>query len=369
MHPLVFISHTGMDGIKELFGWPTRWFLQDILRVQAFLDDGGSEPGRENMLAVMEPAYRCTHALVILSPNFRRRRFPVMELNTFIDRSTNEPAFKIIPALWSLSNAHGYNDSVDERSWTRSRYHDPASFLIKQLLPTLLRCLGRDETSETELTNHLLTYISSHRGTVTIPVDLENFFRRFSGNLVANLTEDANVMNPETSNETTSSSVFISHTFRVETTRVFTVELYNQLTARGVSCFLDRMSLPVGEHWERRIISEVTGCPVLVALLTSEFFRRHWCVKELDLAISLHHKIIPIFFEPMSLDMLASEEFRHDFFACHGRDATTVAWYDKTQRLSDYQAEFCAGSNAVPSQPLIEKIERLAREHRLNHEV
>ena len=85
--------------------WKAFWMIQ------------GAEVGRETTLAVMQPAHRCTHAVVILSPNFRKRRYPVMELNTFSDRAAAQPDFRLIPFLWNITDASEYSSSIDNRIW------------------------------------------------------------------------------------------------------------------------------------------------------------------------------------------------------------------------------------------------------------
>jgi len=92
----VFLSHTGRDGVKEDIARPTHWFLQNVLNIDAFLDDEDAIWSDGKMRALIEHAYRCTHALVILSPSFRQQRYCIMELNTFMSRSD----VHVMPALW-----------------------------------------------------------------------------------------------------------------------------------------------------------------------------------------------------------------------------------------------------------------------------
>lgn len=70
---LVFISHTGRDGVKEELARPTSWFLTEILEIETFLDDGGMQWGQDKMQALARAAYQCTHALVLFSPSFRKQ--------------------------------------------------------------------------------------------------------------------------------------------------------------------------------------------------------------------------------------------------------------------------------------------------------
>ena len=53
--------------------------------------------------AIAKPAYQCTHAIIIITPSFRSREYPVRELNTFMERTVdpNDP-FESTVILWNV---------------------------------------------------------------------------------------------------------------------------------------------------------------------------------------------------------------------------------------------------------------------------
>lgn len=177
--PYVFLSHTGKDSVKDEIARPTHWFLTRICGVKAFLDDVDASPGIEKTLAMLEPAYRCTHAIVLLSDKYRSRKYCVQELNTFILRYRQEPRtkFRIIPALWRLENSQGYAEVLHELITIRVDSHSSASrFMIDTLWPKLLGVLKQDIMDPEALQEHLVNYVQEHRGRKwAIPMCLESF--------------------------------------------------------------------------------------------------------------------------------------------------------------------------------------------------
>ena len=177
--PYVFLSHTGKDNVKEEIARPTHWFLTNHCAVKAFLDDSSTQPGMEKSLALLEPAYRCTHALVLLSPTFRSRRYCVQELNTFVSRFQQETdgSFHLIPALWMLSNTRGYADFMHELIWLKDSENAAAGdYMVFSLWPRLRKELGLEPMHELALEEMLVKYENTHRGQKrAIPACLESF--------------------------------------------------------------------------------------------------------------------------------------------------------------------------------------------------
>ena len=95
----IFVSHTGQDGAKEEIARPTHWLLTKKLGAEAFLDDENATPGDGTVKVLIEPAYKCSHAVVIISPSFRKRRCCVQELNTFMARRRRGDGICVIPVL------------------------------------------------------------------------------------------------------------------------------------------------------------------------------------------------------------------------------------------------------------------------------
>lgn len=188
--PLVFLSHTGRDGVKEEICRPTHWFLTHKVfgnnngnQGQVFFDDASMPAGQEKTLCLLQQAHRCTHAVVILSPSFRYRKYCVMEINTFMVRRfvKRNDNLTVIPVLWNLDQAHGYAPAVQELGWIASRgLRDPADFMVEVLWPFLMKQFAKGATSESTYKAWLVDYVTSHRGRgrVAIPPALERFCAR-----------------------------------------------------------------------------------------------------------------------------------------------------------------------------------------------
>ena len=177
--PLVFLSCTDRDAVKGEIARPTHWFLTSILEVEAFLDEYDTEAGSPVVEALVRPANTCTHALVILSPSFRKREFCVRELNTFMARLRSKDGISIIPALWLTENVEGYHRDVDKLIWVGDKEtRDPATYMVHTLWPVLVRQLGGTEIGTELLEKRLVQYVQSQRGlTCSIPSSLERFAR------------------------------------------------------------------------------------------------------------------------------------------------------------------------------------------------
>jgi GTPase SAR1 family protein len=176
----VFISQTGRDGSKEEIARPTSWFLNSICDVKTFLDATDINPGHDKTSEVMQPAYQCTHALVIISPKYCTRRFCVQELNTFMKRRQREPNFRVIPVLWRIDNVDGYHREVDELAWIADgRHNTPESFLLNVLWPKLLHVFDRPKLSYMELKQELVKYIKEHFGVGDMPFCFQRFLRDY----------------------------------------------------------------------------------------------------------------------------------------------------------------------------------------------
>lgn len=86
----VFISHTGTGRIKSDIALPTYWLLTKKCNVEAFLDAETLGPGRDVDGNLAKEAYRCTHALCIISAEYRESKYCIKELNTFMKRLSEE---------------------------------------------------------------------------------------------------------------------------------------------------------------------------------------------------------------------------------------------------------------------------------------
>lgn len=179
--PYFFLSHNGKDA-KEHIARPSHWFLEKILKVKAFMDDAVMAPGEDKMLSLLKPAHQCTHAVVVLSPSFRKSEYCVKELNTFMERHDRRDGIRVIPALWRVDNVEGYAEDLDRIVWLRSNSetNDAADYLVSILWPAIMRSLGREPYDQPKLERFLTQYVTKHRTHISIPVSLERLAARRS---------------------------------------------------------------------------------------------------------------------------------------------------------------------------------------------
>ena len=155
------------QGIKELIARPTHWFVKSVLELEAFLDDEDAEGFVHS--AIAKPAYQCTHAVIIITPSFRNRKYPVLELNTFMERTVdpNDP-FEPTIIFWNIEDeairefAPVLNQYIFKKS---SRDQTTVGdFLVSRLWPYLtkrLRGLGNEMTRQ-QLEGKLAEYVREH---------------------------------------------------------------------------------------------------------------------------------------------------------------------------------------------------------------
>jgi hypothetical protein len=137
--PSIFISHAGIDS-RECIARPTHWFLVNCLEIETFFDEHDMIWGDKIDQSLGELAYGCTDALVILSPNFRRKKYCVSELNTFVfRRDINEDGIVVLPVLWKLEELSGYSVAISKSVWVKGGSDDPALFLTQTLWPHLTK--------------------------------------------------------------------------------------------------------------------------------------------------------------------------------------------------------------------------------------
>jgi TIR domain len=99
---------------------------------------------------------------------------------------------------------------------------------------------------------------------------------------------------------------FISHTGQDNDNGInaasFATHLAERLGRAGISSFLDHKSLKPGEDWSDDINHHAQHSSVMVVVLSRSYFQRYWCMRELDLAISMTRQqqnqitILPVYY-------------------------------------------------------------------------
>ena len=91
----VFISHTGPDS-----GWLAAWLHRELTAngLRAFLDEKSISAGTEWSEELRRAVWTCRVFIVLVSPGFFLRQWPVLELRTALRRAAEQPpAITIMP--------------------------------------------------------------------------------------------------------------------------------------------------------------------------------------------------------------------------------------------------------------------------------
>ena len=88
---------------------------------------------------------------------------------------------------------------------------------------------------------------------------------------------------------------FLSHTGQDAGVTTFIDYLSAELTHRNLPYFYDVESLRLASKWPDEIRLALGNCKVFVAVLTPTYFKRYWCMYELDKAVEAKKSIIPVY--------------------------------------------------------------------------
>jgi len=98
----IFLSHAGMekDFVEQLYE-----YLDNIYPGRVFFDkDSGSLPHGENFAYhILHAAQNCEVAVIVISESYFKRKWPMIELVTFIYCQSQFPNLKILPLFYKLS--------------------------------------------------------------------------------------------------------------------------------------------------------------------------------------------------------------------------------------------------------------------------
>lgn len=93
-------------------------------------------------------------------------------------------------------------------------------------------------------------------------------------------------------------NIFISYS-RCDSARAEEfVTVFNQL---GVTCWLDRKSVQVGEIWREEVVKGITESDLFLILLSADSIISDSVRRELDIAESCHKRIIPVMIEEVKI--------------------------------------------------------------------
>jgi TIR domain len=140
---------------------------------------------------------------------------------------------------------------------------------------------------------------------------------------------------------------FISHTGQDPGAATFAAQLSKDLHGIGISTFLDHRSLEGGDDWSELIEHNARHSQVMVVVLSESYFRRWWCMRELDLAVSAKKQgeqivVIPVYYGISDLGDLITDQQQAwqemwETFALAGKEGVGVQrWLDNLQWLKKH---------------------------------
>jgi hypothetical protein len=91
-------------------------------------------------------------------------------------------------------------------------------------------------------------------------------------------------------------TIFLGHTGQDSTASNFAAFLSHECKREQVSCFYDAGSICPGIFYDACIQDAVKTCEVFISILSPTYFKRYWCMHELDLAIQADRHILPVFY-------------------------------------------------------------------------
>jgi hypothetical protein len=109
--------------------------------------------------------------------------------------------------------------------------------------------------------------------------------------------------------------IFINHTGQDSGARILAEMIWRDLRQEGYSCFFDAKSLNVGDKFEKCIEMHVQACDIFLCIVSEEWYYRHWCMRELNIACESKRKIIPVFMECGKVHY--DDDFRGKFYGRH----------------------------------------------------
>jgi hypothetical protein len=91
-------------------------------------------------------------------------------------------------------------------------------------------------------------------------------------------------------------TIFLGHTGQDSTASNFAAFLSHECKREQLSCFYDAGSIRPGIFYDECIQDAVKTCEVFIPILSPTYFKRYWCMHELDLAMQAGRCIMPVFY-------------------------------------------------------------------------
>jgi hypothetical protein len=92
-------------------------------------------------------------------------------------------------------------------------------------------------------------------------------------------------------------TIFLGHTGQDSKASNFAAFLSHECEREQISCFYDARSIRPGIFYDACLQDAVKTCEVFISILSPMYFKRYWCMHELDLAMQASRYILPVFYE------------------------------------------------------------------------
>lgn len=115
-------------------------------------------------------------------------------------------------------------------------------------------------------------------------------------------------------------AVFISYSRRDSSD--FVDELNISLETCGFNCYFDKQDIASGEDWEMRLRSLISGADTTICIITEAWVNSTECVKELEIALDLGRRVIPVLKQEIDPARLPSALSRLQFVFFSGAGHT-----------------------------------------------
>ena len=117
--------------------------------------------------------------------------------------------------------------------------------------------------------------------------------------------------------ETRSNDAAVFFSYSRRDASEFVGELHISLETCGFNCYFDKQDIASGEDWELRLRSLISSADTTVVIITEAWVASHECVKELEIALELGRRVIPVLKQQIDPAKLPSALSRLQFvFFC-----------------------------------------------------
>lgn len=87
----------------------------------------------------------------------------------------------------------------------------------------------------------------------------------------------------------------------------FGLKIVNDLKANGIRMWMDKLEIRPSDDWVNALSKGVDGCTAMLALITPDYLKSPYCIRELHRAYRLNRIIFPVLLQPINPEDLPLE--------------------------------------------------------------